>query len=503
MHTAGAIDIGSNAIRMAIGRLNDKGKLVVIENCREAIRVGQEVFTDRTISEHTTRLVAEAFQKFQRYFADHQVDAIRAVGTSALREADNQDYFTKQLRTMTGISVEIIRGEEEAELIQLAVADRIELEDKLAILIDIGGGSIEVTLVKRGNIVHTESAPMGTVRLLKLLEDKKQPTRVLNRRIREYASGIKQQIAAELRNRKLNIAIGTGGNIECLGELRRILLGQKSEDAITLEELNQLVERLQSLSVEERISELGLKNDRADVIFPAAAVLQGIMQQANVAELVIPHVGLKEGLLLEQLSGVTARQGQNKRKQLCDFAHELGQKYQYQQQHSESVARLALELFDQTRELHRLDDDYRLLLELGATLHDVGQYISYDGHHRHSAYLIMASPIVGLREREQQVVAAIARYHRKAPPKMDHLEYARLDPADRQPVTALAAILRIADALDRQHASLVKNVKVDLRDKKVAISVSGNGDMVLERWAAKKKGKLFEDFFDRDIVIVE
>ncbi len=501
MEHAGAIDIGSNAIRLAIGKLNDKGKLVLVENCREAIRIGADVFTERVISEHTTRLVAEAFQKFQRYFTEYQVTMLRAVGTSALREAQNRDWFLRQLRTLTGISVEIIRGEEEAELIALAVADKVLLEDRVALLIDIGGGSVEVTLVDHGNIVNSESAPMGTVRLLKLLEDTKKPSKVLDRLIREYSKGIKQQIAGELRGKKLDVAIGTGGNIECLGELRKNILGKKDDDHIDLDEISELLEKLQSFSYEDRMEKWGLKPDRADVVFPATAVVQGILQQAGVERLLIPNVGLKDGILLELHSGAGTRQGKHKRKQLLGFAHELGKKYSFHEQHADTVARLALDLFDQTAELHGLDDNYKLLLELGAVLHDIGQYVSYNNHHKHSAYLIMACPIVGLLEREQHVVAAIARYHRKAPPKMDHPEFSRLDPDDREPVTALAAILRIADALDRQHASLIKSVKVDLREKRAIFSPFAAGDMVLEQWAVKKKGKLFEDFFGRDIVV--
>ncbi|MFN8389733.1 MAG: Ppx/GppA phosphatase family protein [Bdellovibrionota bacterium] len=501
MENVGAIDIGSNAIRAAVSTKNDKGKLVVIESVREPIRLGSDVFSEGTISEHTTRLVAEAFHKFQRLFAQHHVALFRAVGTSALREARNRDSFLKQIRTLTGISVEIIRGEEEAELIGLAVTEKIDLSEKLALLIDIGGGSVEVTIVDHGDIVNSESAPMGTVRLIKLLEDKKQPTKALDRLIREYSKGIKQQIAGELRGKKLDIAIGTGGNIECLSELRRTALDMKSGDQVSLDEIGRILEKLQALSYQERIDKLGLRPDRADVLFPATAVVQGVMQQAKVDSLLIPGVGLKEGICLELLSGTAKRTTVQRRKQLVGFARELGRKYAYHEQHAETVSRLAVDVFEQTRDVHRLDESYKLLLELAAILHDIGQYVSYTGHHKHSGYLISACHIVGLLPREQNVVAAIARYHRKAAPKLEHPEFARLLPDDRNPVTALAAILRVADALDREHASLIKSVKVDLREKRAVFSLSGEGDMVLETWAVKKKGKLFEDFFGRDIVV--
>ncbi len=503
MRPHAAIDIGSNAIRLAIGELTRDGQLNLVHDSREALRLGQDSFSSGVISDFSMMRLIETFDQFKKILSDFGVEHLRAVGTSALREATNQREVVRTLRERTGIKIELIRGEEEAELIHLAVSERIELQDKLALLIDIGGGSVEVTLVDRGNIVRSESAPMGTVRLLKILEQKKNPGRVLNRLIREYSTGIRQQIAQELNNRSLDLAVGTGGNIDCLGELRKRMLGKDDSGIITKAELEKIVEKLQASSIEDRASELQLRPDRADVIFPAAAVLLAVLNQAKIEELRIPHVGLKEGVLLEMLNDSAAKKKKNRKQQLLHFARELGKKYDYHQEHAQAVSRLSLMLFDQLKPLHDLDDEYRTLLEIGALLHDIGQFVSYNGHHKHSAYLIMACSFVGLNEREQAFVAALTRYHRKAAPKADHPEFARLQEKDRQPLLALAGILRVADALDREHASLVKDVTLEWNDAEIRVELKGQGELLLERWAVEKKGKLFEEFFKRELFIKE
>jgi len=503
MRPLAAIDIGSNAIRLAVGELDGDGRLKLIQDAREAIRLGQDVFGGGAITELTLARLIESFDRFKKIISDYNVEHLRAVGTSALREARNQREVIRAVAERTGIKIEIIRGEEEAELIHLAVSERVELEDKLALLIDIGGGSVEVTLVDHGSIVRTESAPMGTVRLLKLLEQKKNPGKVLNRLIRDYAQGIRQQIAQELDHRALEISVGTGGNIDALGELRGKLIDKKDNSFVTKDELTIIAERLQALSYEERISELELRPDRADVIFPAVTVLLGVLQQAGVDRLEIPHVGLKEGVLLEMLNDSAAKKRKNRKRQLLSFAKELGRKYDYHEQHAHAVAKLSLTLFDQLREYHRLGEEYRTLLELAALLHDIGQFISYNGHHKHSAYLILSCSFVGLNEREQNLVAAIARYHRKSAPKEEHPEFARLDERDKQPLSALAGMLRVADALDREHASLVTGLTLEWRDKEIRLKIDGSGELLLERWAVEKKSKLFEEFFERELVLLD
>ncbi len=501
MRPIAAIDIGSNAVRLAVGELDSEGKLRVIRDAREAVRLGQDAFSTGIISDLTLALLVDAFNNFKKIISDLNVSKLHAVATSALREAINRKDILKAVRERTGIEVEMIGGEKEAELIHLAVSERIELEDKLALLIDIGGGSVEVTLVDHGDVVQTESAPMGTVRLLKILEQKKNPGKALNKLIRDYSKGIRAQIAQELQDRKLELAAGTGGNIDILGELRAKLFGGNSEYLITRDELAAIVERLQTLSYEERISELNLRPDRADVIFPAAVVLLAVLDQAKVSELHIPHVGLKEGVLIEMLSESKTKKRTNRRRQVMQFAQELGKKYDYEELHAKTVAKLALLLFDQLKPLHDLGEPERLLLETAAMLHDIGQYVNYNGHHKHSAYLISACSFVGLSEREQNFVAALARYHRKAPPKEDHPEFVRLHEDDRKPLYALAGILRVADALDREHASIVTGLTLDWSDKEVRLKLEGSGEMLLERWAVEKKGKLFEEFFRRELKI--
>ncbi|MBN8548412.1 MAG: Ppx/GppA family phosphatase [Deltaproteobacteria bacterium] len=503
MTSLAAIDVGSNAIRMAIGSVDSNNNLLVTEDYREAVRLGEDVFKGGFISEEAMRRAEAAFVRFRNIIKTQGVKKVRAVGTSALREARNRDLFLKRILDTSGIRISIISGEEEARLVYAAVAQKFNFRRKLALLVDIGGGSVEILLVRDGDIIVSDSVKMGTVRLLNILGERKRGQKIFYRLIRAYADGLRRQLRKELRHRKIDLCIGTGGNIEAFGDLRSLLLKKNDRTIVNTRELDEIVSRLESLSYEERISKLDLRPDRADVIIPASIMIQELMNQADIKELNIPRVGLKDGILLDMLPDSDRHSPEKHQRQVLAFARELGRKFSFDEEHGLTVSRFAVALFDQTKELHKLPVENRLLLEVAALLHDIGQCININGHHKHSYYLLKAAPFVGLNDREKGIVAVTARYHRKAPPKMDHAEFASLMPEDREIVTKLAAILRLADALDSEHASRVSAFRLTRRKAKITFSLRGNGDLLLERWALASKASLFEETFRCKISVAE
>ncbi len=500
MTTAAAIDIGSNGVRLAIGTRTHERTIEVIDSWREPVRLGRDVFSHGDISEDTATALERALGKFLDQINTHKIESVRCVGTSALREAKNQKQIIKRIKKATGLVIEPIPAEEEARLVFLAVCERSNLGSDPAILVDIGGGSIEFSYVENREMLWSESAPMGAVRMLQLFESRNLSAKHFNRLVREYARGIRQQFSREHSHRDVRRCFGTGGNIEALGQLRKIICGAEQTDKITTVEIGEVLERLQSLNVQERVEKLGLRPDRADVIFPATAVIHQLLLEAEIDELQIPSVGLKDGLLLELLRE-TAPPSDARRQALFDYGLEVGRRYNFDEPHGRTVAWLAKELFHQTQSLHKLDSSFSLYLELAALLHDIGQFISYNGHHKHTYYLLTNAPFVGLLPREQQLVASIARYHRKSPPKPQHPSFSALDFQDREPVRKLSAILRVADALDRQHQSCVQEISVTVSDFETLLKIRGQGDMLLESWAAKKKADMFEDVFQTELSV--
>ncbi len=499
MPVLAAIDAGSNAIRCIVANVDADRRLTILENIREPVRLGTDVFTRGSISEETLERATDAFAGFQQIIVRHGARWTRAVATSAVREALNRDLFADRVGQASGIEISVIGPEEEARLIHLAVAEQIRLDKKNSILVDIGGGSTEVTLVSDGNIISTESYRMGAVRLMQLLEGKKGE-RHFHQMVREYVDATERRLKKEIGKRRVDLCVGTGGNIETLGFLRREILGKDRDSVLMKDELDELVKRLSGHTFEERVREYGLRPDRADVIVPASIILQNIVRHAGVDEILIPRVGLKEGLLLDMIDELYGGERHPHRDQVLTSALELGRKFEFDEQHAATVSRLALQLFDETRGLHGLGLEQRLLLEVAALLHDIGTFVNVHAHHKHTQYLLSAIPIVGLTQSQQEIVANVARYHRKSFPKTQHEAYGALTGKERVIVSKLGAILRLADAMDTEHGAKVETLSVEYKKPKLFLQLKGDGDLLLEKWALSRKAGMFEDVFSVQVV---
>lgn len=495
MQTLAAIDVGSNAMRLIVGRLDHENNLKIVENLRLPVRLGHDVFSKKLIGEETIQLAIDAFSRFRKVADDYEVGNIRAVATSAMRDAQNGATVVNRIARKTGIKIEVISGEEEARLIHLAAANAINLKNKLVMLIDIGGGSVEVTFTRSGNILSTESYNMGTVRLLEKLNHKpaKLPFEEL---VREYAEAVRYRIKREVKQKKVELCIGTGGNIEEMGVLRKRLFKRESDTAITFEELDKLTKLLSQMTVKERMRKLKLKPDRADVILPAAVVLKMILKETKTDEVKIPNVGLKDGLLLDLAQSMNMVVLPARQQQVWASALRLGEKYQFNREHANLVAALAVRIFDQTYPLHNLEADDRLMLEVAALLHDIGHFISSVDHEKHACYILQNNPLIGLTNREQTIVASIARYHRKNMPTSQDDAFCLLSNKDRDIVLKLSVLLRLADAMDVSHTRRVHDVVIRQKKNKWMLELKGNDMPRLETWALEKRRALFQEVFN-------
>ncbi len=503
METIAAIDVGSNAMRIMVGRIVYDGKVKVIENLRLPVRLGQDAFTTGIVSDETAQQSVEAFRRFRKIADDHKAREIRAVATSAMRELANANLLIDRIRRSSGIEIEVISGEEEARLIHLAVSQSLNLKDRHALLIDIGGGSVEVTLSQNGNILSTESYNMGTVRLLKKLSSEKNSAMPFHKLVREYAEAARHRIDRELGSKKIDICVGTGGNIEEMGNLRKKIFKRDSDRAITLEELDKLVETLSRMKVEERMRKFKLKPDRADVILPASIVLQMIAHEAKIKEVIIPNVGLKDGVLWDMVFNQKKSSRVSPREQVWASALSLGEKYKFDAEHAKLVARHAGKLFDMSASLHNLPEENKLLLEIGALLHDIGHFINTVDHNKHGYYIIKASPLIGLSEAQQNIVANIMLYHRKSTPTLEDGSFRALTPKERLVVIKLSALMRIADGLDVSHTGRVKDIQFGPKKNIWKLTLLGEDDLLLEKWTLEKRQKLFQDVFSVKLEITE
>lgn len=497
-----AIDIGSNGIRMQVVRLVSESRFELIDYQRAPVRLGQDVFSLGYITEANIQATTAALNRFRHLLEYLGVPRFRAVATSAVREAENRDIFLDRVAQHTGITLDVISGEEEARLVHLAVSKAIDLTDKYAVLIEIGGGSVEVTLSHGETILSTESYRLGTVRLLQKFGSVTDNLLSFSRMVLEYAELARQRIDSEIGSQRINLCIGTGGNVEALGMLRCQLLRRRSSHFITLDELATLVETVGSMPLQERIDKLGLRPDRADVIIPAGIVLHMIARETRLRQISIPHVGLKEGILWDMLPDAIS-QRPPVQQQVRASAMRLAQKYHMDIAHGQQVARIADRLFEQSACLHRLGEQERLLLEVASFLHDIGQFIQPADHEKHGYYIVKHSPLIGLTPNQQDIVAHVIRYHRKDPPSLQDETFRNLSQQDRLLVTKLSAILRLADSLDTSRSHALKQIHLQPTERNGwQLLLEGDSDLLLEKWQLRKRKKLFEDVFGVSLSVV-
>ena len=495
MQTIAAIDVGSNAIRLMIGKVDDALRLEPLESLRVPVRLGKDTFQNGIISDASMQETVNAFSTFQKVIHDYGVSQFRAVSTSAMREAIIQEILVERILQATGIQVEVISGEEEARLIHLAVSKAIDLQKYIALLVDIGGGSMETTLSVNGNIVFAESYKIGAVRLLGQLKQPDKPGISFEELVRDFIESPRRRIQKILQDQPVNLLVCTGGNVETLGELAHKLFLRRSNQAISLKDLEMLIQRLENTSYEDRINQLGLRPDRADVILPAAILLKAVADETHQSEISIPHVSLKDGVLWDLADEITPGTHLSRRDQVWVSIQRLGSKYGMDEGHSRHVAELAGSIFDQTRQLHILAPEYRLLLEAAAYLHDIGHFISTIDHDKHGYYILTANPLIGLTDMQQAMVASLVRFHRRQQPSLEDPAFRLLQQKERLVVMKLLSILRIADGLDTNRSGRVK--EVSLKNERAAweLDLSGEGDLLLEKWTADKRKSLFCELF--------
>ena len=407
----------------------------------------------------------QALSKFKRLADSHKVDEILAAATSATREAENGSEFLASITDATGIRPRVISGSEEARLIHLAAVYGVDIKRGKAVVIDIGGGSVEITCGGEKPQL-AKSFKVGVIRLTERFV-KSDP---LNERDeRRLVKHIQGEIAAHVKaivHAGYDRVIGTSGTILSLGTMAaHEMLGQEPDEIrnlrIPAKHLRRLREKAMTLPLSQRLRMPGLEPRRADLVVAGSVLLDTILRALGADDITLCDLALREGLILDYVHrnrteiARVDRYPDVRRRSVV----ELAERCHYWPEHAQQVARVSLALFDQTRGVHGLTDRERQWLEYAALLHDIGVHISYEKHHRHSYYLIKHGDLRGFDPQEIEVMALVARYHRRATPKKGHPGYTELPPARRKVVKVLAACVRLAEGLDRSHAQVIGAVQ--------------------------------------------
>ncbi len=501
-----AIDAGSNAIRLVIARVHSPEDIHELETERAPVRLGHLAFTERRLDRETIARAARAFRHFRRLMEQYRVASYRAVATSAAREARNRSRLVERIRRSSGIELQVIRGAEEARLVRCAVLRVLAGHRAPRLILDLGGGSLELSYMRGSAVERTVGLPLGTVRLMETYGIRGTLSEAAAEDLRRHVLAVLETADLPAVRATEGAVAACGGNAEALAELA---VGPRLEGIATLN-LRLLRDRLWNilrLDVPARMRTFGVRRDRAEVMGIAGVVLSALGDSLRLEHMLVPRVGVREGILLDLAAARGPQVEVLHRRSLAsqallDAASRFLRRFPQDPAHAEQVRRLAISLFDQLEPLKRGDGEERELLRAAAILHDVGQAISRKSHHRHGEYMVMHSDLPGLRGWRRNFVAALVRYHNnKSEPSRSHPAYGALARAHQSQVRRLSALLRIAEKLETDHRNRIARLEVEIRRRAVVLWVHVNGGAPLRVAGVLRKAALFEKEFHRELLL--
>lgn len=501
-----AIDIGSNSVRMEAAELLPGEPARVLASDREVTRLGESVFRGGAVSEEALKSTCAVLARMAALYRKTEVVGVRAVATSAVRDANNQKEFLARASEAAGTPVEIISGREEARLIHLGVESVWPQKGRRVLILDIGGGSAEIIAAEDGHLIEAFSRPLGAVRLREnfLADDPPSP-----QALRQMAEFIGEKLNAAVRrlgtsgwDRAIATSATASAAASAVARTPRSKRDEIDRQRVTTPQVRKLFAKLSTSSLTARRKVTGIGPRRAEIIVPGLAVLLQFLIEFQLPALYYSRAGVRDGIIADLAArNVGAELSRLNREQRAEV-EEMCRKFGVSLAHARKVANLASMLFTALQPAHQLPAATGKLLEAAAYLHDVGHYISAVAHHKHSWYVVANADMPGFTERERMVIAALCRYHRKALPNGQHSAVEALTADERRAVQLSIPLLRLADNLDRGHEQRVESVEGKVRENgDVALTLTAKGDVDLEQWAAQRASSAFRDIYGRGISI--
>jgi exopolyphosphatase / guanosine-5'-triphosphate,3'-diphosphate pyrophosphatase len=508
--TVAVIEIGSTGIRLVVGEVDGSGGYKVLDRAGKQSRIGRDVFATGMVSREAVReciAILASFRELLRGYAIAPKDA-RVIATSALREAQNRDTFVDRVALQTGFNVTIVEDIEENHLMYLGVQHVLQDERRLlsksnAIILEVGGGSTEIMLLRKGRMAGAHSLRIGTIRIDEQVRGAGVSPAYLRQFLEDNVRTTCDHLDGDLPLESVKTFIVIGSDARLAASRIAAGVAEAGEDyaMVGRSDFIGFADEVAGLSPEECVAQLRVPWSDAEGIGYSLTIERLFLERTGAESVVVPNVSIREGLLLSASLGPGAGVETEMRAQVVASAASLARKFHYDEAHARHVADLGLAIFDALVREHGLGKHERLLLEIAAILHDVGTFIKTSGHHKHGEYIVMNSEIFGLSRVDLTIIANVVRYHRKAPPASTHVNFIALPREDRIVVMKLAAIIRVADALDRGHDQRVRDAVFERREERFVIRATDAADLSLERLSLAEKGDMFEDVFGLEAVL--
>ncbi len=506
VRTVAVIDVGTASIRMAIADITPDGDVRTLENLSQSVGLGKDTFTLGMIRKSTIESCVEVLKSYRQVLQEYQVnlnDDVRVVATSAVREANNRLAFVDRIFSATGFEIEPIDEAEVNRVTYLGIQPILQsdpkLSEKLSLIVEVGGGSTEVILVQGNDVVSAHTYRLGSLRLRETLKAYRAPTgqtrQIMDTQILRTVEEIHQHVPEDNEVQLLAM----GGDIRFAARQFRDYDDDAPVNTIRTRELEKFIAKIIEMTDDELVQQYHLSYPDAETVRLALLSYWHIARTFALDQILVTNVNLRDGLLEEKAAQDAWTD--EFRNQIVRAALDLGRKYDVDEDHAHHVAEIGQKLFHALQEEHQLDSRYELLLHLAALLHEVGQFIRFNGQHKHTMYIINNSELFGLTRHDLLIVALVARYHRRASPKPSHQGYVTLGREERIAVSKLAAMLRVADALERSRSQRIQDLTCHREKDQLVIAIPNAGDLSLEQLALKQKGPLFEEVFGLKVLL--
>ncbi|MEM9365049.1 MAG: Ppx/GppA phosphatase family protein [Planctomycetota bacterium] len=508
------IDIGATSIRMAIAEIRANGGTRMLENLLQPADLGRDAFETRRLSRKGVERVTSVLKKFRRVLSEYGITSakdIRVVATSAVREASNRVAFMDRVFVATGLDVEPIDEAEVNRITYMGVAPQLqarrETAERKSVVVEVGGGSTELLIIRGGNVLHSDSFRLGSIRLLQSLtavgaapSHSSGQTHSQWRSLMEtQISRILTRIAERIRSDTPLHLVAIGGDVRFAA--LQLIPEWNGVDLVSLptQALSRLTEQVLSLGDDAVVAKFDVTFNEAETLGPALLAYTLLAKRFELSHVYVSGVNLRSGLIHDMARG--GNWTTEFRHQIVRSAMSLGRKCDVDETHARAVAELARRLFEQLHDEHHLDARYEVLLYAAALLHEIGLFISVRSNHKHALHIIRNSELFGLSRHETLLVGLVVRYHRRATPQPAHTDYGSLSRVDRVAVSKMAALLRIAIALDDTRSGRIREIRVHREGKRMVIAVPGVDDVSLEQMAMRGASQLFQDVFGAAVLL--
>jgi exopolyphosphatase/guanosine-5'-triphosphate,3'-diphosphate pyrophosphatase len=500
------IEIGSTGIRLLVAEFTEDRKRNILDRSELPVSLGRDVFTSGTITLDTQIQCVTILSRFREQLAGWGItpEQTTVIATSAFRESKNRDPVMDRILVKTGFKVKVIDGIEENRLMYLAVTEclkdeaaRVRTED--TVILEVGGGSTEMMLIRKGKMAGAHSLRLGTVRIEQQMHSLTSSVEDIRRYIEEFIRNTKGSLESELNLAEVQqfIAVGSDATLAAINAGKPVSTWLWS---IERDDFDRFTDEVQQYSVEEIVARFKVSYNEAQTLHVSLLVYKLFIHLTKVKTIIVPETNIRDGLIISKTAGPNEELLGEFDSQITASAMNLLRKYRGDEKHAEYVRRMSLRIYDTLQSEIALDSRSRLLLEVAAILHDIGMFIRLDDHNLHGSYIIRNSEIFGLSKYENTIVAEIAKYHRGRLMPQDDEQFQMLPRSDRMRILKLTAILRIADALDRGHIQKMSDMTMKL-EKDAFVLKTKERNTVLEKMALGEKADMFASVFGYKLIL--